>query len=498
MSDKTKLGLQILLAAALLGVFADALLRVTPWGINLTLWVVMLVAAVVILVFRNRVSQLAERRWLTIPLVLFAAGTAWRDSTVLKVLDVGALLIVLSLALARPRLGSIRLAGAMEYALGALLAGFQATLGTVLLALGDIQWKELPQSGWSKRTVGLGRGLVIAFPLLLIFGGLFMAADAVFAGLIKDLLDINFAKFFNHLFLIGFAAWLAGGYLRGLLLGKEAPVAGPGWPKILTLGIIEISTVLGLLDLLFLGFVIVQLRYLFGGDALVHVTAGFTYAEYARRGFFELVTVTALLLPVLLGTHWLLNKEDAGAQRTFRYLAGAQVLLLFVIMASALQRMRLYQNEYGLTELRLYTTAFMGWLAVVFLWLVVTVLRGHRARFAFGALVAGFLMLAGLHALNPDALIVRTNVALAQAGRRFDSSYATSLRADAVPALVAGMARLGPTECSAAATHVLTDWQAPIHSNWRAWSWSRHEAWRAVEENRARLLGWKTASACGK
>jgi hypothetical protein len=386
----------------------------------------------------------------------------------------------------------------VEYALGAVLAGFQATLGTVLLALGDVQWKELPQSGWSRRAWELARGLVLAVPLLLVFGGLFMAADAVFAGLVKDLLDIDFAKLFKHLFVIGLAAWLAGGYLRGLLLGKEAPVALNGLPKALTLGITEIGTVLGLLDLLFLGFVIVQLRYLFGGAALVHVTAGLTYAQYARRGFFELVTVAALLLPVLLGAHWLLGKEDARAQRAFRYLAGTQVLLLFVIMASALQRMRLYQNEYGLTELRLYTTAFMGWLAIVFLWFAATVLRGYRERFAFGALVAGFLLLAALHLLNPDALIVRTNVALVQAGRRFDASYAASLSADAVPALVAGMAKLSQAECSAAATRVLADWQAPIHADWRAWSWSRREAWRVTEGNRSRLLGWKTANACGR
>jgi hypothetical protein len=498
LSDKTKLGLQILLAALLLGVLADALLRGTPWGLNLMLWVMAVVVAIVMLVTRNRVGWALERSWLAIPLVLFAAFTVWRDSTVLKLLDVWALMIVFSLALARPRLGSLRLAGAVEYALGALLAGFQATLGTVVLALGDIQWKELPQSGWSRRTLGLGRGLVIALPLLLVFGGLFMAADAVFAGMVKDLFDIDFAKLFTHLSIIGLAAWLAGGYLRGLLLGKEAPVALNGLPKSLTLGITEVGIALGLLDLLFFSFVVVQLRYLFGGAALVHVTAGLTYAQYARRGFFELVTVAALLLPVLLGAHWLLGKEDARVQRTFRYLAGTQVLLLFVIMASAVQRMRLYQNEYGLTELRLYTTAFMGWLAIVFLWFAATVLRGYRERFAFGALVAGFLLLGGLHALNPDALIVRTNLSLAQAGHRFDACYAASLSADAVPALVAGTAKLSQAERSEAATRVLAEWLPPADADWRAWSWSRREAWRVTEENGARLLGWKTANACGR
>jgi hypothetical protein len=56
-------------------------------------------------------------------------------------------------------------------------------------------------------------------------------------------------------------------------------------PDALSLGIVELGTVLGLLDLLFLAFVAVQVRYLFGGAERVATTARLTYAEYARRGF---------------------------------------------------------------------------------------------------------------------------------------------------------------------------------------------------------------------
>ena len=65
--------------------------------------------------------------------------------------------------------------------------------------------------------------------------------------------------------------------------------------RIGVLGIVELGIVLGLLDVLFLAFVLVQFRYLFGGAELVQVSATLTYAEYARRGFFELVAVAALL-----------------------------------------------------------------------------------------------------------------------------------------------------------------------------------------------------------
>ena len=67
-----------------------------------------------------------------------------------------------------------------------------------------------------------------------------------------------------------------------------------------TLGTVEVGVILGLINLLFLSFVIFQLPYLFGGMELVQNTPDFKLAEYARRGFGELVAVAALVLPMLL------------------------------------------------------------------------------------------------------------------------------------------------------------------------------------------------------
>ena len=63
-------------------------------------------------------------------------------------------------------------------------------------------------------------------------------------------------------------------------------------------------------DLLFLAFVLVQFRYLFGGAELVRGLTGMSYADYARRGFFELVAVAALSLPLLLLADWWLDHRD--------------------------------------------------------------------------------------------------------------------------------------------------------------------------------------------
>ena len=96
-------------------------------------------------------------------------------------------------------------------------------------------------------------------------------------------------------------------------------------------------------------------------------------------------------LPLLLFLHWLIRKASPPAERLYRALALMTVGLLFVVMASAVQRMQLYVTTNGLTELRVQASAFMAWLAVVLVWFALTVLRGQRRRFAFGALVAGLV-----------------------------------------------------------------------------------------------------------
>jgi hypothetical protein len=271
------------------------------------------------------------------------------------------------------------------------------------------------------------------------------------------------------------------------LTGKEMETAKAERPGFLWLGVTEMVIILGLLDVLFLSFVVVQFRYFFGGAARIQAVAGLTYAEYARSGFFELVGVAALVLPLLLAAHWLLRKEKTRDERIFRVLAGVQIALLFVMIVSALQRMRLYQREYGLTELRVYTTVFMGWLAVIFVWFAMTVLRRLRERFAFGAVVTGFIAIGALLVINPDRLIARVNVEQAIAGRNFDATYAASLSADAAPELIASLPRLNQSQRCALASRILQSRPIAGSPGWRRWNWSRAEAARALAASEREL-----------
>jgi hypothetical protein len=236
-----------------------------------------------------------------------------------------------------------------------------------------------------------------------------------------------------------------------------------------------------MLNLLFAGFMAVQLRYLFGGASMIEVTAGLTYAQYARSGFFELVATAALVVPILLVADWAAVPGPSRSRKVLRATTLVLVTLLVGVIGSAAYRMQLYQDAYGLTELRLYVSVFIIWLTAVLGWLVLTVLRGRRERFAFGAIVAGLASIAALHVVSPHALIARVNLDRAAAGAEYDGAYLTSLSADAVPTILARLNELPMAERCRASRYLVKRWTGERPGGWRTWNLSDSRARRLVE-----------------
>jgi hypothetical protein len=483
--ERTRLGLGVLGVALVLGGLGDVLLRATPWGINFLIWVTALVSFALFLARWGHVGTGGEGKWLIFVALVFAAGVVLRDSPVVVFLDCLGVLISLSFAVWLGRSGSLRRAGILNYVLGGVYTGALTSAGPLPVSVADIEWRDAVRGRWKGQALAVSRGILLAAPLLLLFGTLLVAADAIFERLIIEVFGFDLAEVFSHLFLITFFAWITAGALWAGLMARVPENLAIPRPRVLSLGIVEVGIVLGLLDLLFLTFVVIQVRYLFGGAGRVAATAGLTYAEYARRGFFELVTVTALALPLLLIAHWLLRAETHAHERLFKALAGIMVVLLFVVVASALQRMYLYQQEFGLTELRLYTTVFMVWISVVLLWFVLTVMRARRDRFAFGALLAGFAAIFAINAMNPDALIASTNIDRMEDGKRFDAYYLTTLSADAVPVLVESLPEIGDTRLWKDYTveqAVVDRWDSR-QADWRTWNLGRSRARQLVRSH---------------
>ena len=246
---------------------------------------------------------------------------------------------------------------------------------------------------------------------------------------------------------------------------------------------------IGGLFALFVGF---QARELFLGPGEFQALTGTTVAEYARLGFFELVAVTALTLPMLLAADWLLDRHDASELRHFRRLTTAILILLALMLASAYHRMLLYRSYYGLTEDRFYTLAFMTWLGVLLAWFAATVLRGQRSRIRPWQVLTALVALLVLNLVNPDAVIARVNLNRAVQGAPLDTAYLSRLSADAIPTIVKGAMKWRGPSAAPCCGQLETRWGAELAREGPAstWNFARREAERHMG------TVWQAAQRC--
>jgi hypothetical protein len=374
---ETRVGLVVLAEAVILGVAADLLFQGRPLGLNALLWASLFVGALLLLVRVARAPFHQGRRLMLAPLLVFAALLAWHTSPLLLVVNALALGAVVALGALRRSGPRVTRAPLTDYAGGAAAAGTAALAGLIPIVHRDVDWADATRHGRRGPVAAAARGLAFALPLLLVFGALFVAADAVFRDFAVSALPSPQRPLVQLLFVAGFA-WAGGGLLRDLAAPRDdvrqLSPAALGAIRPPRIGLTEVAVALGLLNALFLAFVLVQLRYLFGGRGLVEARTHLTYAEYARHGFFELVAVALLVLPLVLLADWTLRPGRRRDALIVRGLSAVLVALALVVMASALQRMRLYQQTYGLTELRLYATGIILWLGAVFVWVEVTVI----------------------------------------------------------------------------------------------------------------------------
>lgn len=136
---------------------------------------------------------------------------------------------------------------------------------------------------------------------------------------------------------------------------------------------ITVYTVLFTLCAVYLVFIAMQVKYLFsafGGT----LPQGFSYAEYARSGFFELCRVAVINLCIILAAQTFCRKDNKGAKilRVCNVLLSVLTILLLVTAAA---KMGLYMLTYGLTVKRVLVSAFMLWIAFVF---VLVIIRQYR------------------------------------------------------------------------------------------------------------------------
>ncbi|MEV5768468.1 DUF4153 domain-containing protein [Micromonospora sp. NPDC052213] len=285
--------------------------------------------------------------------------------------------------------------------------------------------------GLARRVVGSAAATVAA---LVVFGALLSSADGAFSVVLDGLIpEVDAGARFEWLFLAGIGALSAVAAVYTLAAPPDlSTVDRPGTPR---LGLVEWAPVITALTLLFGGFVAVQFTVLFGGERHVLRTAGLSYAEYARSGFWQLVVVTMLTLAVLAGVARWARRERPVERHLLRILLGLLSAFGFVIVVSALSRMYTYQKVYSFTGERLFVMAFELLLGTVFLMILAAGIRWRGAWIPRLTVALAVAMLLSLAVLNPEDYAARRNIARYEQTGKIDAWYLRALSADATPAL---------------------------------------------------------------
>jgi hypothetical protein len=294
----------------------------------------------------------------------------------------------------------------------------------------------VPTASSGQLVGGIVRGLGLAVPVVLVVGLLLASADAVFASFFS--VPVDPAAWFVHGLLIGLGVWLACGALVLAFDRRPERTTFVGAP----LGSTEVTVVLGGLVLVYGLFVVAQIVASSAGESYLLETTGLTRAEYARSGFFQLLWAAGITLVVLLGLHALADPDRRGRRR-LAVLNALAVGLTLAVVVVAIRRLGLYDEAFGLTMLRLYSTVFAWWLGAVFLVVgMYLVVRPSRPWLTVAVGASALAALFVVNLTNPERIVVEHNVDRAAAGEEIDVAYLAGLSDDALPTLVASLDRL--------------------------------------------------------
>ena len=300
------------------------------------------------------------------------------------------------------------------------------------------------RSGKDHKNVGFVIiGLMISVPLLSVVLVLLASADAVFFDMIVKVLGkINIVSIFQIGFLIVFMfffSYMLTSYLCKKQIKEEVVDYRTGEPVLAI-------TVTTMLTLVYLLFSVVQIAALFLGK--MQLPQGYTYARYARQGFFQLLIVSILNLIIVLGCMNLFKKS-----MVLKGILTLMSLCTFIMIASSAMRMLIYIRFYYLTFLRILVLWGLALLAVLFAGILISIYAERFPLFRYSMVVVTLLYLA-LSFAHPDYIIAKVNIANVKAeGKQWwvaegvepyqDFRYLSRLSADAAPVIVPFLNELG-------------------------------------------------------
>ncbi len=286
-------------------------------------------------------------------------------------------------------------------------------------------------------------GVLVFLPVLILVVNLLIDADAAFESVAEKIKFSISEDVFEYLLQIILGIPIAC-YLFGSVFGnrykKHTGRITKGSIDKTAAGIqfapkITVYAALTALNIIYIIFFIAGASYFFSAFSN-DLPGAMTYAEYARRGFFELCAVSAINLMVTVVAIVITereNKEIGEIPKALKMEIAALCIFTLMLIITAIRKMILYIDYYGLTQLRVYTTWFMFVLFIIF---IIVALRQIKtfdsARVIAVTVILGFLLLTYS---NVDGNIAKYNIERFEEGtlRTIDAEALSELSDGAVP-----------------------------------------------------------------
>ena len=287
-------------------------------------------------------------------------------------------------------------------------------------------------------------GLLFSIPFLFVLIALLASADMIFNQMISYLPQF-LGDWFNGQFfidtilqiiimmIVGTYTWC---YFYNLLKEKKEEKVVNEEDKIVKEEKMRIDqvvtiTVLAMINILYIIFCVIQFSYLFGGGT-GKLPGDFTYAEYARKGFFELILVTIMNIGIILGTIYFTKKDSKISNNIIKIFLILISFATFIMLYSSFFRMRLYEQNYGYTYLRVFVYFFL-FIEVIMLCETVWYILKQNFNIIKMYFITFIICYTILNYINIDKMIAKNNIDRYFATGKIDVKYLNTLSFDSIP-----------------------------------------------------------------
>jgi len=428
----------LLLFGLVIGIIFDILFYNKTLGVSYVIFIA-IILLILFLSFKDFFKKLKNFAWIfVVPVLLLASTFFIYSNQVLRILNfliVPVLIIILCSLVTdtnRADWSDIRFIGDIAKRIFVPLRFIHMPFLT-LSRIADNSSKDSKKRVLPKIILGI----LISIPILAIILWLLSSADVVF----KDFfINIPILKIFKHFLVIILVSVYGFCFLWSLFKAfMEKEDSHPDAYKYnrikwkLFLDPVILLTVLILINVIYGIFSFIQFKYLFGGSSFI-LPSSFTYAEYARRGFAELVVVSVINFGILIFGITFVKNEGRRIIAAMRSFLTILVIFTFVLLISAFYRMLIYEQAYGFTYLRIFVQVFMIMLFFLFIMNIIYIWHTNLPIIKYYFIISLSIYII-MNFTNVDVIIAKNNINRYFNTGQIDMPYLKGLSYDAAPEL---------------------------------------------------------------